>query len=175
MTEETLRKHLPYMIAFVEGKTIQYLPDNYGIDTWTDCDGMPMWAPQSNYRIKPTPSLVPWTQEDVPPVCWLTHNNREYYAVTAIYNASVSSHSHGNISYPTLLLEWKHSTDLRTWKPCGREAEIMQEIDKENDDLFDQIKSLETQIEETKSTRTPNPTEDRRPQFQRISLITTTR
>jgi hypothetical protein len=119
MTEETLRKHLPMMNAWVEGKTIQYFHN----DDWFDCLIIPSWDMASVYRIKPTPSLVPWTQEDVPPVCWV-FRDKEFsakYLITAIHPKEVSIHGWGWFTYEKLL-SWSYSTDLKTWKPCGREA-----------------------------------------------------
>ena len=64
MTREEAKELLPVIQAFAEGKEIEYYDCND--DDWieTDC---PIWAKESQYRIKPEPKYRPFkTQEE----CW---------------------------------------------------------------------------------------------------------
>lgn len=67
--------------------------------------------------------LVPWTREDVPPVCWLRNKkeHRNYALIINVWDNRVETQYH-HWFYTELVDLNEYSTDLKTWKPCGKEA-----------------------------------------------------
>ena len=67
MTREELKKVMPILTAFVEGKVIQVCTKT-GI--WADCDGISLYSLCSwteGYRIKPEPTYRPFKDAEE---CW---------------------------------------------------------------------------------------------------------
>ena len=63
MTREEAKEMLPIIKAFAEGKAIQY-KNNYVDWIETDC---PIWAKESQYRIKPQQKYRPFKNQEE---CW---------------------------------------------------------------------------------------------------------
>lgn len=123
MTREQAAELWPVVKAYSEGMKVQFRDvDN----EWQDCnesEGDPQWRPGTTYRIKPEPKFVPWTMEDVPPVCWvrMKGNPNRHSLVTDLFKDSVQF-CDMQPSFCALLDRYEYSTDLMTWKPCGKEA-----------------------------------------------------
>ena len=93
MTREETREAVKVMVAYANGKEIQYLDDNNKwIDTPNPVFDWSRWA----YRVKPKPEYRPFkTQEE----CWsemhkhpdfgwvVTKNCRVVYHIDSVYNA----------------------------------------------------------------------------------------
>lgn len=83
MTREEAKELLPIIQAFAEGKAIQY-KTKYVDWIETDC---PIWAKESQYRIKPEPKYRPFkSQEECwqemhqhPDFGWLYYKEKGYY------------------------------------------------------------------------------------------------
>lgn len=72
MTAETKQRYLTAAAintALAEEKPVQWT--NGG--EWTDFNGDApgLYRTDLEWRIKPTPTVRPWTSKDVPPVCWV--------------------------------------------------------------------------------------------------------
>lgn len=67
----------------------------------------------------PTPKTRPWTQADVPPVCWIKSKapSVAYLVVRVSSSEVIIADGHG-MSWNILKENWEYSTDLRTWKKC---------------------------------------------------------
>lgn len=114
--------------AHAEGKMIQYQTID---ETWEDCS-TPVWLPESNYRIKPEPKLVPLDPEDVTPGSVIRHMNAtewNWYSVVSIHRCNIALGSfNGNLgtdapTYHQLidcLILRPGSTE---WIPCSKEVE----------------------------------------------------
>lgn len=55
------RKHYNEIIAYAEGKDIEYSEDNL---VWKDCEGYPLFLDDWYYRVKITPMVIPWQAID---------------------------------------------------------------------------------------------------------------
>ena len=64
MTREEVKKLLPIMQAFAEGKAVEYLNDEKG---WIECGNPSFWEDPKHYRIKPEPKYRPFKTKDE---CW---------------------------------------------------------------------------------------------------------
>lgn len=68
--------------------------------------------------------LVPWTREDVPPVCWIRFKGcGDCSLICAIGNNCIETTTHIKRTFAELLSDCEYSTDLKTWHPCGKEGE----------------------------------------------------
>ena len=93
MTREEVKELLPIMKAFAEGKAIQY--KNKYVD-WTETD-YPIWAKESQYRIKPEPKYRPFkTKEECwtemlkhRPFGWIYNKFNDYLNIYIVYNSNV--------------------------------------------------------------------------------------
>jgi hypothetical protein len=108
--------------AFKEGEKIEYkfVDEN----NWHACQD-PCWDfLRTNYRVKPTKKTVPWTADDVPPVCWVRWmvSGDSWYQVAAVNQTGTHVWSGRLIEYRQLATDCEYSTDLKTWKPCTKEV-----------------------------------------------------
>ena len=114
--------------AMVDGIPCEYL---YG-NVWVEWKGRPTYNAYLNseflYRIKPTPELVPWEAQDVPPVCWLRlkadTGTGPCWIITGIYRGGICVQNTKLILYNELENNyiWSESpspTSLQ--RPCGKE------------------------------------------------------
>jgi len=109
--EETIEA-IRVMQAYVDGKDIEILGP---VRKWEPVN-CPRWAwGDTQYRIKPTAKLRPWTADEVPLGAWMrttgyNHNNRRTL-ICATYDESTRS---------LWFSESEHSIDNgKTWLPCG--------------------------------------------------------
>lgn len=126
MTREHARKVAQILNDWADGKQIQkevfgYAWKDYTFDEWG----------QSNYRLKPTPTLRPWKPEEVPigalihrPGYWDTAST--ILCVDSKGNLCYSSFTTGSIlTVQEALEKAKYSLDIhkpvaeRVWHPCG--------------------------------------------------------
>lgn len=130
MTNEQLRQNSAAMLAYADGKEVQYLGDAVN-NTWRDgvvwksVGASPDW--NHSHRPKPQPLTRLWSKpEDVPgPACWLRRNGpsggqflilqMDYTGLSAGY-AVVTSSRH--IIMWEELVQFEHSTDRKTWHKC---------------------------------------------------------
>ena len=128
MMKEVLKKYVTYLQAFVDGKTVEYnsqptyvLPDNWVSIPKGCCITYLLDIIRENpCRIKPQPKEIRWTMDDVPPVCWIRENaiHDEINLIIAIDSRGVQTQTI-SIDYDHLI-KYKHSTDLKNWKPCRK-------------------------------------------------------
>lgn len=71
------------------------------------------------------PEQIPWTREDVPPVCWIispklgrTNSN----LVIRISSGGITTGTKILRTWQDLFDYSEYSTDLKTWKPCRKEG-----------------------------------------------------
>lgn len=73
------------------------------------------------------PKMVPWTREDVPPVCWLREKLinanviQNHALVLDIREFNILTYNF-SWTFQELLDLKEYSIDLKIWKPCGKEA-----------------------------------------------------
>lgn len=73
MTREQIKIALPLILAFAEGKIIQYRDPSLGIKEWSDLEysvGVPvnnLLEEPNNYRVKPEPPYRPFRNAEE---CW---------------------------------------------------------------------------------------------------------
>ena len=111
MNREETKEAIRVMQAFVDGKEVEVkglLPDSVWIPA-----GAPCWNWQdTEYRIKPTPVLRPWTADEVPLGAWIRLKNTN---VTRSMIVSVAA-----LNLRLAFKEHEHSTDGgKTWSACG--------------------------------------------------------
>jgi hypothetical protein len=110
MNIEQTKEAIRIMQAFVDGKEVEYeRPD--GI--WMLINS-PAWNWHSQYyRIKPTPTLRPWTADEVPLGAWLRDKSDKAGRRLLICAYEEEHRIHWLINH-------EHSTDGgKTWHPCG--------------------------------------------------------
>jgi len=109
MTKEQAREAAAVMLAWAEGKQVEY--SLRGHDTWEPNEA-PCWSwAGCDYRIKPT--LRPWTADEVPLGAWVLEkaNRERRWLITDVHDQEFRS---------DLLKLYEHSTDGgKTWLPCG--------------------------------------------------------
>ena len=110
MTREQTIEAIRVMQAYVDGKEVEYqIRGGHWVAAMP-----PNWNwPNTQYRIKPTPILRPWTSDEVPLGAWMRFKliPSERYLITQ-----------STLSLP--LQQWfqdrEHSIDGgKTWLPCG--------------------------------------------------------
>jgi len=111
MNIEQTKEAIRVMQAFVDGKEVECL--NRGLEgsvtttnpswNWTNCF----------FRIKPTPTLRPWTADEVPLGAWMRDVSIQDYRWLI--------HTSGNDDTRKLwIVGYEHSIDKGvTWRPCG--------------------------------------------------------
>ena len=121
LTKEQLRDNAAAILAFADGKPIQYDSSDIG-------STIPIWDDTKDiteihiipHRPKPQPVSRPWSKpEDVPgPVCWLRFSSSDrFYLVTQIFTEGMWFISLGRLAWDELDV-YQYSTDCKTWKPC---------------------------------------------------------
>ncbi len=98
--------------------------DGHGVVAETSAGGHSAWS-LSGYRwCKPRKaSQTPWEMSDVPPVCWLREKGAgPRFSVMKITAIGITLFEYGHVCYESALENLEHSTDLKTWKPCTKEA-----------------------------------------------------
>jgi hypothetical protein len=109
MTREQTIEAIRIMQAFVDGKEVESL---YGGKWALAC--IPRWDwDDTDYRIKPTPVLRPWTADEVPLGAWIRYKR-------ALHDRSILAWTSNQADRDMWLDEREHSTDGgKTWLPCG--------------------------------------------------------
>ena len=111
MTKEQTKEAIRVMQAFVDGKEVEVREE----DEWRQTF-IPLWQWHTNdYRIKPTATLRPWTEDEVPLGMQIRAKDPNYEnrrsLICGTYDESTRS---------TWLSTSEHSTDGgKTWLPCG--------------------------------------------------------
>ena len=76
------------------------------------------------YRVKTKPKLIPLSQEDIPPVCWVREKGLtgdRHYLINELTQHAVSSNI-TSWSYTALFACCEYSTDRKNWRPCSKES-----------------------------------------------------
>jgi len=106
---EQTKEAIRIMQAYVDGKELQTM---YG-GVWCPTN-IPRWNwDNTEYRIKPTPTLRPWTADEVPLGAWVLEkaNRERRWLITDVHDQEFRG---------DLLKLYEHSTDGgKTWLPCG--------------------------------------------------------
>lgn len=129
LTKEQLRDNAAAMLAFADGKPIQFNPsanndpDAKWLDTIDLTEIETVW-----HRPKPQPVSRPWSKpEDVPgPVCWIRQideRNNERMIVHVDGSGIFSGSQIRCVMFGNEFLKWEYSTDRKTWKPCTVEEQ----------------------------------------------------
>jgi hypothetical protein len=107
--EET-KEAIRVMQAFVDGKEVEALSP---AKKWGRTPA-PMWNwDDTEYRIKPTATLRPWTADEVP--LGMQARNREYPKTRWLIDRTSSEENRKDWCE-----KYEHSTDGgKTWLPCG--------------------------------------------------------
>jgi hypothetical protein len=118
MNREQTIEAIRVMQAYVDGKEVE-LKNNHHLT-----NALPLWnlAPnpvwnwiddKKSYRIKPTPTLRPWTADEVPLGAWIRYKR-------ALHDRSILAWTSNQADRDMWLDEREHSTDGgKTWLPCG--------------------------------------------------------
>jgi hypothetical protein len=118
MNIEQTKEAIRIMQAFVDGKEVQSMYDG----KWASVT-VPRWNwDDTQYRIKPTPVLRPWTADEVPLGAWLRYKgNNQSIRMLIVCNLQIGLCGYQtNYPYDYLRDEMEHSTDNgKTWLPCG--------------------------------------------------------
>jgi uncharacterized protein YodC (DUF2158 family) len=124
LTKEQLRDNAAAMLAFADGKPIQFEASAYGEVTqrWFDTSELTgihnIW-----HRPKPQPVTRPWSKpEDAPLNCWIRVRKGEpERLVTMVASDGLWTcwAGGGSAFFAWSSLDpYEHSTDRKTWKPC---------------------------------------------------------
>jgi hypothetical protein len=122
LTKEQLRDNAAAMLAFADGKPIQFNPsanDDPDPDSiWWDTNDL-TYIQTIWHRPKPQPVSRPWSKsEDVPLNCWLrSPKYGNMHLVTHLSNQGTWGYTIGRLDWHELG-EYEYSTDRVTWKPC---------------------------------------------------------
>jgi hypothetical protein len=122
LTKEQLRDNAAAMLAFADGKPIQFNPsanDDPDPDSiWWDTKDL-TYIQTIWHRPKPQPVARPWSKpEDVPLNCWLRpHGGGIMYLITNLSQEGTWGHTLGRIRWSDMP-RFEYSTDRVTWKPC---------------------------------------------------------
>jgi hypothetical protein len=109
MNIEQTKEAIRVMQAFVDGKDVQSMYEG----KWSLVH-VPRWNwDDTQYRIKPTPVLRPWTADEVP--LGMQARNREYPKTRWLIDRTSSEENRNDWCE-----KYEHSTDGgKTWHPCG--------------------------------------------------------
>ena len=110
MTREQTIEAIRVMQAFVDGKEVEYqIRGGHWVAAMP-----PNWNwPNTQYRIKPTATLRPWTADEVPLGAWMRskHNPQDRMLIYWVNSQA---------DRELWLGKNEHSTDGgKTWLPCG--------------------------------------------------------
>lgn len=133
MTPAQMTELLPILQAYARGEAIQtrWRQTEHGAspDWWDPTSGSDLLQGMARgnfeFRIKPVPKQIPWTADDVPPVCWLRHGALDFnthHMVVRTGQEGIILVNVGPIRWATLASHWHYSTDRKTWKPCTKEG-----------------------------------------------------
>lgn len=131
MTPDQMTELLPILEAYARGEVIEWRWQRIDSDGNTPGDWRKL--PDENlllhggfdFRIKPVPKQIPWTADDVPPVCWLRHGALDFnthHMVVRTGQEGIILVNVGHIRWAILASHWHYSTDRKTWKPCTKEG-----------------------------------------------------
>ena len=118
MNIEQTKEAIRVMQAFVDGKEVEWRYRS--IEGW---DAIITISPKWNwedceYRIKPTPTLRPWTADEVPLGAWMRDVSIQDYRWLIQSSGNADTRKDWIVNY-------EHSIDLgKTWLPCG----VMEEV-----------------------------------------------
>jgi hypothetical protein len=124
MTRERAKEWLPLMVAYANGKQIQYRPLSNPEHEWRDTE-TPQWSEFTEYRIKPEPKLRPWKREEVPLDAWFRNKKHSvWFKLISISHNDVGfisiNDGFSSATFEHLLETAEHSIDGgKTWLPCG--------------------------------------------------------
>ena len=109
MNIEQTKEAIRIMQAFVDGKEVESL---YGGKWALAC--IPRWDwDDTDYRIKPTAKLLPWTADEVPLGAWIRYKR-------ALHDRSILAWTSNQADRDMWLDEREHSIDGgKNWLPCG--------------------------------------------------------
>jgi hypothetical protein len=110
MNKEQTKEAIKVMQAFVDGKEVQRMYAG----VWS-LASTPRWGwDHTEYRIKPTPTLRPWTSDEVPLGAQV--RSKSYHPD----HRSMIIQSGNSMTREGWLTCYEHSTDGgKTWLPCG--------------------------------------------------------
>jgi len=118
MNIEETKEAIRVMQAFVDGKEVEQKNNHHltnALPLWNPAPG-PAWNwgdDIKNYRIKPTPTLRPWTADEVP--LGMQARNREYPKTRWLIDRTSSEENRKDWCE-----KYEHSIDSgKTWLPCG--------------------------------------------------------
>ena len=109
MNIEQTKEAIRIMQAFVDGKEVEH----WYYEMWVKIH-VPRWDwGNTEYRIKPTPTLRPWTADEVPLGAWMRRGTDPKFRWLIL-----------NVGNDDMRMDFylknEHSTDLgKTWLPCG--------------------------------------------------------
>jgi hypothetical protein len=109
MNIEQTKEAIKVMQAFADGKEVEH----WYYEMWVKIH-VPRWDwGNTEYRIKPTPVLRPWTADEVPLGAWLRDKSDKAGRRLLICAYEEEHRIHWLINH-------EHSTDGgKTWLPCG--------------------------------------------------------
>jgi len=110
MNIEETKECIRVMQAFVDGKEVISMRAS----TATADDPYWNWGNDTKmYRIKPTPTLRPWTADEVPLGAWMRKKQEVSHRWVVIDTG-------GGLWQQAWFEDYEHSTDNgKTWLPCG--------------------------------------------------------
>jgi hypothetical protein len=119
MNIEQTKEAIRIMQAFVDGKEVEAMNP---AEKWERAT-TPRWGwNHTQYRIKPTPVLRPWTADEVPIGAIIRYKeNNQSIRMLIVCNQQIGLCGYQtNFPYDYLRDEVEHSTDKGvTWLPCG--------------------------------------------------------
>jgi hypothetical protein len=106
--------------AMDAGKRVRIIHTSGHRSEWSDkTTKLAFDLPPDRYEIEPDPQ--PWTQEDVPPLCWIRMKDcSDSYLVTTVTTWGITGSRRA--SFAELAKDFEFSTDLKTWAPCTKPA-----------------------------------------------------
>lgn len=128
MTKEQCREAGATMIAWADGKSIQYRQRDQS--EWFDIEPactatILSWDwDEFEYRVKPMPKLRPWTEGEVPlgAIIRYKNNSRSIRLLIVCSDEYGLTGTGSHWPYKVLLENTEHSLDGgKTWLPCGVE------------------------------------------------------
>jgi hypothetical protein len=111
MNIEQTKEAIKVMQAFVDGKEVQ--ARDVGLERWNAVI-IPRWNLEDfEYRIKPTPTIRPWTADEVPLGAWMRRGTDPKFRWLIL-----------NVGNDDMRMDFylknEHSIDNgKTWLPCG--------------------------------------------------------
>jgi len=111
MNKEQTIEAIKVMQAFVDGKEVEW---RYrGLEGWDTIIPLTWDWRNCEYRIKPTPTLRPWTADEVPLGAWIREKQDVSHRWLIIDTGD-------GLWRQTWFEDHEHSTDKGvTWHPCG--------------------------------------------------------